>query len=79
MNVAQWLASSARLHPQAPALLTGTTVQADYKTFARRAAAIGAGLVRDYGIQPGDRVALFASNCTNISNACMRCGGSARW
>ncbi len=32
MNVAQWLASSARLHPQAPALLTGTTVQADYKT-----------------------------------------------
>ncbi|WP_441277035.1 AMP-binding protein [Tardiphaga sp. 172_B4_N1_3] len=64
MNVAQWLASSARLHPQAPALLTGITVQADYKTFARRAAAIGAGLVRDYGIQPGDRVALFMSNCT---------------
>jgi long-chain acyl-CoA synthetase len=47
MNVAQWLASSARLHPQAPALLTGTTVQADYATFARRAAAIGAGLMRD--------------------------------
>ena len=64
MNVAQWLAASARLHPRAPALLSGTTVEADYATFARRAAAIGAGLVRDYGIEPGDRVALFASNCT---------------
>lgn len=64
MNVAQWLAASARLHPDAPALLSGTTVQADYASFARRAAAIGAGLVRDYGIAPGDRVALFASNCT---------------
>ena len=64
MNVAQWLMASARLHPQAPALLSGTTVRADYATFARRAAAIGAGLARDYGIRPGDRVALFASNCT---------------
>ncbi|MET0969988.1 MAG: AMP-binding protein [Tardiphaga sp.] len=64
MNVAQWLAASARLHPQAPALLTGTTLEADYATFARRAAAIGAGLVRDHGIAPGDRVALFMSNAT---------------
>ncbi|OYU87036.1 MAG: AMP-dependent synthetase [Bradyrhizobiaceae bacterium PARB1] len=64
MNVAQWLMASARLHPQAPALLRGTAVEADYATFARRAAAIGAGLARDYGIHPGDRVALFASNCT---------------
>ncbi|MDB5502795.1 MAG: AMP-dependent synthetase [Tardiphaga sp.] len=64
MNVAQWLAASARLHPDAPALLTGTRVEADYATFAARAAAIGAGLVRDYRIQPGDRVALFMSNCT---------------
>ncbi|UGV26241.1 long-chain fatty acid--CoA ligase [Rhodopseudomonas boonkerdii] len=64
MNVAQWLAASARLHPQAPALLRGTAVEADYATFARRAAAIGAGLARDYDIEPGDRVVLFASNCT---------------
>lgn len=64
MNVAQWLAASARLHPQAPALLRGTAVEADYATFARRAAAIGAGLARSYDIEPGDRVVLFASNCT---------------
>lgn len=64
MNVAQWLAASARLHSQAPALLRGTAVEADYATFARRAAAIGAGLARSYDIEPGDRVVLFASNCT---------------
>jgi long-chain acyl-CoA synthetase len=64
MNVAEWLAATARLRPEAPALLTGFDLDADYKTFARRAAAIGAGLARDYGVAPGDRVGLFASNCT---------------
>src|SRR3954462_11281993 len=64
MNVAEWLAATARLRPKAPALLRGFDLEADYETFARRAAAIGAGLTRDYGIQPGDPVALFATNCT---------------
>src|SRR5437868_3184086 len=64
MNVAEWLAATSRLHPRSPALLRGFDLEADYATFARRAAAIGAGLMRDYGIQPGDRVALFATNCT---------------
>src|SRR3954453_8708718 len=64
MNVAEWLAATARLAPKAPALLRGFDLEADYETFARRAAAIGASLTRDYGIQPGDRVALFATNCT---------------
>src|SRR3954447_7554379 len=64
MNVANWLAATARQRPHAPALLTGFDLDADYATFARRAAAIGAALARDYGIATGDRVALFASNCT---------------
>jgi long-chain acyl-CoA synthetase len=64
MNVAEWLAASARLRPDAPALLTGFDLDADYATFARRAAAIGAALTRDYDIVPGDRVGLFATNCT---------------
>src|ERR1700709_1890318 len=64
MNVAQWLAATARLRPQAPALLTGFDLDADYATFARRAAAIGAALSRDHGMAAGDRVALFATNCT---------------
>src|SRR4051794_4107516 len=64
MNVANWLAATARLRPQAPALLTGFDLDADYATFVRRAAAIGAALSRDYDIEPGDRVALFATNST---------------
>src|SRR3954454_25016445 len=64
MNVAEWLAATARLRPDAPALLTGFDLDADYATFARRAASIGAALRRDYGIEAGDRVALFATNCT---------------
>src|SRR5947208_145829 len=64
MNVAEWLAATARLRPNSPALLRGFDLEADYATFARRAAAIGAVLSRDYGIEPADRVALFATNCT---------------
>src|SRR6201747_1242036 len=64
MNVAEWLAATARLRPHSPALLRGFDLEADYATFARRVAAIGAALSREYGIQPGDRVALFATNCT---------------
>src|SRR3982074_3392654 len=64
MNVAEWLAATARLRPDAPALLTGFDLDADYATFARRAAALGAGLSCDYGIAAGDRVGLFATNCT---------------
>jgi long-chain acyl-CoA synthetase len=64
MNVAEWLAATARVRPQAPALLTGFDLDADYRTFARRSAAIASALSRDYGIAPGDRVALFSTNCT---------------
>src|ERR1041385_2250644 len=64
MNVANWLAATAGRRPDAPALLTGFDLDADYATFARRAASVGAALARDYGIAAGDRVALFAGNCT---------------
>ncbi len=64
MNIAEWLAATARARPEAPALLTGFNRDADYGTFARRAAAIGAALSREHGIAAGDRVALFAGNCT---------------
>ncbi len=64
MNVAEWLAASARLRPAAPALLTGFDLDADYATFSRRAAAIGTALARDHHIAPGDRIGLFAGNCT---------------
>src|SRR3984893_18204470 len=63
MNIACWLAATAKLRPEAPALLTGFDLDADYRTFARRASAIGAALARDHSIAAGDRVAVVASNC----------------
>ena len=61
MNPAEWLERSARIYPDAPALLTGTLQIADYAAFARAAAGIAAAL-RARGIGPGDRIALFARN-----------------
>lgn len=65
MNIAEWLAASARLYPQSPALMTGEAVDADYAEFARRASAIASYLRDAHGIAPGDRVALFMSNATS--------------
>ncbi len=61
MNPAEWLARTATRTPDAPALFLGTRVLASYAAFARRAACIGAAL-RDRGIGPGDRVAIFLPN-----------------
>ena len=69
MNIAHWLEATARLYPASPALLTGERVDADYATFARRAAALSRTLTRTHGVAPGDRVALFMSNCTQYLEA----------
>ncbi len=63
MNPANWLQRTARRMPDAPALYSGTDCHADYAEFARRAAALAAALT-ERGVAPGDRVALFCSNCT---------------
>lgn len=63
MNPAEWLARSARRLPDAPALMTGTRLDATYRQFASAAAAIGRALQHN-GIQAGDRVALFMGNST---------------
>lgn len=63
MNVANWLHATARLHPTAPALLTGETLHADYLGFARRAASLARCLTEVHGLRRGDRVAVFAQNC----------------
>ncbi len=64
MNIAEWLASTARTNGHAPALFKGQQLDADYAEFARRAAAIGAYLQHRYGVAPGDRIGLFMKNCT---------------
>ena len=69
MNIAVWLEAAGRLHPAAPALLTGARLDADYAGFARRASALARWLRETQGIVPGARVALFMGNSTRYLEA----------
>ena len=62
MNIAQWLYARAQLTPDAPALLQGSTLMADYGQFAAQACSVAQSLRHDHGIQPGDRIALYMPN-----------------
>ena len=61
MNIAHWLARTARSSGGNPALMRGGQVLADYATFHARAGALARSLT-EQGIAPDDRVALFATN-----------------
>lgn len=69
MNPAEWLCRSARLAPDAPALLAHDTLVAGYRTFGLRARAIGGALASEYGVGPGQRVAIFMKNSTQYLEA----------
>ncbi|NRB16953.1 MAG: AMP-binding protein [Rhodobacteraceae bacterium] len=68
MNPAEWLLSTAKTCPEAPALYCGTEQTADYGTFARRAASIAGALV-ERGISVGDPVAILMQNRTEYLEA----------
>ncbi|GGP91712.1 AMP-binding protein [Streptomyces melanogenes] len=61
-NIAGLLHRAAAATPDAPAVCEGATVLRNYRRLAERARAIGAALVREYGLLPGDRVALAMRN-----------------
>ena len=61
MNLAAWLQRSGRAFPDNPAVALGEGVVVDYRTLARRAAAITAGLAA-LGLHPGERVAICSKN-----------------
>ena len=69
MNLSEWLAASARRHPAAPALLAGDRIEADYATFAVRAASLAAALQARFGCAAGDRIAIFMTNRTQYLEA----------
>lgn len=62
MNIALWLHRQAKADGTRPALYLGQELVADYAEFHQKAASL-AGWLRDAGIAPGDRVALFMKNC----------------
>jgi len=72
MNIAHLLARSARTYPDRPALLLGARVLHSYAALAARVAAL-AGHLRALGVQPGDRVALYAANCPEYLEALHAC------
>ncbi|MBE7635833.1 AMP-binding protein [Sneathiella sp. P13V-1] len=62
MNIANLLVRTAQSHAGQPALAHGTETVATYREFANKAASLGAGLMQQYGLQKGDRVALIMKN-----------------
>ncbi|MGB3736547.1 MAG: AMP-binding protein [Ilumatobacter sp.] len=62
MNLATWVERHGRRRPGGPALATGERIHADWATFAARTAAAAAGLRDEFGLVPGDRVAIFMAN-----------------
>lgn len=62
MNIAIWLERTAQAAGDQPALMLGEQVVADYGAFWGRAAALAAAL-QVQGLQPGDRMGIFAKNC----------------
>ncbi|MCV3274107.1 class I adenylate-forming enzyme family protein [Roseobacter sinensis] len=62
MNLALWLARTAQVAPDRPALFSGRTLVATYGAFDAQARSVAAALTAR-GVAPGDRVALFMTNC----------------
>jgi long-chain acyl-CoA synthetase len=62
LNPAVWVARHGRLRPGDPALADGERIHASWATFAARTAAAAAGLRENFGLSPGDRVAIVMSN-----------------
>ncbi len=62
MNIAGWLARSARLRPDAPALLEGSDPVASYGELLCRVRRLAGWLREDLGVRAGDRVSLVLKN-----------------
>jgi long-chain acyl-CoA synthetase len=62
MNLAVWVDRHGCQRPADPALADGERIHADWRTFASRTAGAAAGLRDDFGLSPGDRVAIVMRN-----------------
>jgi len=62
MNLASWLQRSGLSHPDLPAAAIGERVVMRYAELAERAARLAGALREQFGLKPGDRVAIVAKN-----------------
>jgi acyl-CoA synthetase (AMP-forming)/AMP-acid ligase II len=62
MNLAVWVERHGRRRPDDPALADGDRVHAGWGAFAARTAGAAAGLRGDFGLSPGNRVAIVMRN-----------------
>jgi len=62
MNLALWVQRHGDQRPNAPALADGEHVHATWAQFADTAARLAGGLLRQFGVEPGDRVAIIMRN-----------------
>ncbi len=63
MNLAAWVERAKRAHGERPALALGKEVVCDYGTLGSRIERLASALRHDFGLEPGDRVALVMKNC----------------
>ena len=63
MNVVQFLLQNARRQPDRPALAVGEKVVSSYSDLASRAGWLASGLLRQFDLKAGDRVAFAMKNC----------------
>ena len=63
MNIARFLAASARSFPDHPAISVGADLYANYARFSDRVTRLAAGYRALPGMKPGDRIALAMKNC----------------
>jgi long-chain acyl-CoA synthetase len=64
MNIAMWLERAGQSHASRPAIGRGTRVIHDFGTLASRAARLSGALRTQFGLRPGERVAVVAKNCS---------------
>jgi long-chain acyl-CoA synthetase len=62
MNLAVWVERHSRRRPDDPALGDGERVHAGWGAFAARTAGAAAGLRDNFGLLPGNRVAVVMRN-----------------
>ncbi len=62
MNLAVWVERHGRRRPNSPALADGEHIHATWSGFAARTASAAGGLRDDFGLSPGDRVAIVMRN-----------------